>query len=317
MADTESGQGPSETPPPELVAIWKGEEPTGAETSPEETPSAEEIAPTEPPAEPEQPESEGDDESDEDKSEDEKSETRNKPGSRKYKERFEAQRRENEMLRQQNMQVMAQAAYLRGLAEGAGKLPPVDGQTEAAPDPDTFELGQIDPKYIEALTDYKLRQAMPQMEQRAVQRAQEMVEQERARAAYQQKLAAVKEQYPDFDAVIANSEVMVPKDSGLALAFLRSSHQPVLAYWLAQHPAETERLIGLDEWSCAEELGAIRAQITSAQRKPQPQALPSSAQRPPVRTVTGGTGVRGHTLYDAPDLATFKRLREAEEAAKP
>jgi hypothetical protein len=217
------------------------------------------------------------------------------------------------------MERAAEAAYYRGLAEGAGQQPgSQQPQGETAPDPDTFEGGQFDPKYIEALTEFKIRQAMPVLEQRALARAEQMMEQRVANEEYAKQIAAAKEQYPDFDEVIANSPKNVDLQSGLALAFQRSGNKPMLAYWLAQHPAEVERLQRLDPLSCAEELGVIRAQIMSATRRPTtPPALPPSAQRPPTRAVAGGgTGVRGHTIYDAPDLPTFKRLREAEEAQR-
>ena len=96
-----------------------------------------------------------------------------------------------------------------------------------------------DDEYIDALTDWKAKQAIAQREQEQLQ-ARIDAEQAEIAAQWSRRQDAVMKAFPDYADVIGKSEVSVPEH--IHRAILESELGPKIAYYLALNQDEAKRL---------------------------------------------------------------------------
>ena len=154
---------------------------------------------------------------------------------------------------------------------------------------------QTDADYIEALTDWKLTQRLPELTEAAQKEVRE-VESRKAREAARNEF---KSSTPDFDEVMEVAETMqvngvVAQEMGRAMQ--ACANPSAISYYLAKNPDEFNRITQGNPARIALEIGKIEDKISTT-TKPQPTAKKTAAP-PPIKppSARGTTAVPLHEL---------------------
>lgn len=184
-----------------------------------------------------------------------------------------------------------EAAYQQELAELRGRVetltqlqrgdtPPAPVQPPAAPQPDAYDTQEA---YLEALVDYRTTNLLQQAQQeRTAQEAQTQ-----QMGALQAREATLRQQHPDYDAQVGTLGA-IGMTRQLYEALLSHEVGPDLAYHLARHPEEVQRIAPLQPLALMRELGKLEARLLP----PSGPARPSTAlsDKPAPLTPVGSSG---------------------------
>lgn len=184
-----------------------------------------------------------------------------------------------------------EAAYWRNVAEGKTHKREETKQEEAkAPNPDDFPLGDMDPQYVDALVDFRVKQGLDKIMPAVAQNLQRQAGERVWEAA--QEVARSK--HADFDAKVIDGAHNWPCTEGMAEAIKTSDAGGELAYHLASNPEEARRISALPPIAQIRELGRIEATLvsvapvrtTNAPKPPQAQARGAGGQSAPSASTT-------------------------------
>lgn len=172
-----------------------------------------------------------------------------------------------------------EAAYWKAVAEGKGS-----DNTEATPKPASSEFATYD-EYVEALSDWKAGQKVATA---LAQRAEGAATTARAET-FEERVSQAKTRMSDFDTVVGKSSVEVA--SHIRESILDSDRGPELAYHLAKHPQEAQRLSSMHPLQAARELGRLEASFDKPEAEssePAAAARPVTNAPPPTRPAASG-----------------------------
>jgi len=146
---------------------------------------------------------------------------------------------------------------------------PVETKTESAPKREDFQSYE---DYVEARADWRAEQKVnkrfEEFESKSAKKETE-TKQAQAQREFQKRVDAVVElgqkTYPDFDAVIneAAEDGVIPLKGALFEAIMDSEMGEKLAYYLAKHPAEAERIQKLTVYGQLRELGKLEDKLSA------------------------------------------------------
>ena len=138
-------------------------------------------------------------------------------------------------------------------------------------------------EFVEALADWKADQRVSAaLAARDGERAKD-AEGRAAKAgtdAWQERQTAVRGTIADYDEVIGKSQIVVAPH--VITALLDSEHGPEVAYHLAKHPDQADRINGLSPLSAAREIGRLEASLSAPK---QPIVKPASNAPAPISPV--------------------------------
>lgn len=185
----------------------------------------------------------------------------------------------------------------------------VEGQPDpdAVPDPEKYEFGEADAKYIADLAKYEVRTEMAKQAGIASTNA----EMARLEANWQTQLAGVAERYPDFEEkVIATAkEGKWPCPPIVSIGIRDSDVGADIAYHLASNPAEAKRIATLDNWAQVRAFGNLegRFQAEAAARatKASEPAAKKITEAPVPISQARGAGGKFTVAPDTEDFAAF------------
>lgn len=177
------------------------------------------------------------------------------------------------------------AAELKGRLEEVEKRPPsapTKTEIEAKapestpkPTPDKFETYE---DYVEALSDWKYEQRVLKAQQEEEKEAITAYQKE-VSATYNQHAEAAKEKYEDWAETIAASDLVLPPGVGDAIIELENG--PDVAYFLAKHPEEGQKLLEMSPQRAIAEVGRISLKIAEPE-KPAQAAPTTNVDRQPI-----------------------------------
>lgn len=185
-----------------------------------------------------------------------------------------------------------------------------DAKAEGRPDPKNYDYGAVDEKYIEDLADWKVDQRMAAKEQEREAERAKAAEQEQKKTQNEKwnaRIESGKQKYEDFDEVVLegaqNGEWLLSQD--LAQLILDSEVGDDIAYHLASHPSEAERVYHMTPLEQARYFGAVEARLTSKDA-PKQTAKVSKAPEP----VTRAKGAQGkfNVSPATNDFREFERM---------
>ena len=155
--------------------------------------------------------------------------TSNDEAENSFKRKKGAEKRISELVAKQRAAERELERY-KALAEGKGE----------APNPDDYEAGEYDPRYIAAVAtaEIKAEQRREAVEQQAAVDA-ELNQQKQA--AFQSQIEAAKSRYDDFEQVALNPNLPITDD--LAQVIAASEKGADLAYYLGKNPQEAAELV--------------------------------------------------------------------------
>lgn len=163
--------------------------------------------------------------------------------------------------------------------------------------------------YNDALLEWKLDE---RDRARAARYAREQAQQAEAKVHqdWSSRLEAFQKATPDFAEVVAEANVPLPP--AMREAILTSEHGPEVAYHLAKHTDEAQRIAGLSPVAQVRELGRLEAQFVEKQQ-PDHTEKPKAARTPnPIKPVSAGTKDVPRLDGENTSYDEYERLRMAQ-----
>jgi hypothetical protein len=194
---------------------------------------------------------------------------------------------EREQARQEAVDAKARTAVAEQKAvELEARLnPPKAVDSDAKPKPDQFTDAF---EYAESLAEWSAENALKARDRQESEK-QQKAEREKVVESWQSKLASTKAELPDYDAMIASSDVSVSDQ--VREAILESDIGPALLYHLAENPDVAAALASKSTASALRELGKIEARLSTD--KPAAKAVESapklSSAPAPISPIRGAS----------------------------
>ena len=134
---------------------------------------------------------------------------------------------------------------------------------------------------------------------------------ERRKAAvdtYNEKISKARGEYDDWDEVVSGSKIIIPQAAVDAVVELDNG--PDVAYYLAQHPDEAEKLMDLSPVRTIAAITKIADKIAGESAKPAPKA---KIEPPTPITPVGASATRGNTPLDELSIREYIKIRNKQE----
>jgi hypothetical protein len=180
-----------------------------------------------------------------------------------------------------------------------------------APNPDDYEFGEADSKFI---TDLARHTADKRFEEREAQ-AQVMREVEQLENSWNTQVTAdeFKAQYPDFEDKVTRGGDRGDWDcSPVGAIVIKSSEVGGhVAYHLATNPAESKRIAALPPMEQVRELGRLEGRYLVQGKSAAPQPKTVTSAPPPPEGRARGAGGRFAVQADTDDFASFESMADA------
>ena len=196
-------------------------------------------------------------------------------------------------------------ARLAALEKQSAPAPKVDEEPQPSQFNDAFE-------YAKALAEYTADKRIEEMKK---QEAEAKVAQERQRVieTWAQKVQKAKEVLPDFDDIVASSDVVVNDD--IRDAILESDVGPQILYHLAENEDVAKKIAGLSAKQALREIGKLEARFEAKETKPEPPVVRSKAPTP-IQPLKGSSPADVPLTSNGEWHGTFQAWKEARKAGK-
>ena len=186
------------------------------------------------------------------------------------------------------------------------QAPKVDEEPQPSQFNDAFE-------YAKALAEYTADKRIGEMKR---QEAEERQAQERQKVieTWASKVQAAKASMPDFDDIVASSDVVVNDD--IRDAILESDVGPQILYHLAENDDVAKRIAGLSPKQALREIGKLEARFEVKETKPEPTPITRSKAPAPINPLRGSNPADVPLSANGEWHGTFQAWKEARKAGK-
>ena len=219
------------------------------------------------------------------------------------KQREEA-RKEAQQERQAREALEARLAVLE--RQPAPQAPKVDEEPQPSQFNDAFE-------YAKALAEYTADQRIGEMRRQDAE-AKEAQERQKVIETWASKVQAAKASMPDFDDIVASSDVVVNDD--IRDAILESDVGPQILYHLAENDDVAKRIAGLSPKQALREIGKLEARFEAKETKPEPTPITRSKAPAPINPLRGSNPADVPLSANGEWHGTFQAWKEARKAGK-
>ena len=192
------------------------------------------------------------------------------------KQREEA-RKEAQQEREARQALEARLAALESNTQPK-KVEFVDEKPQPSQFSDAFE-------YAEALAEYTADKRISEMKQQEAQ-AKEAEERQKVITQWTSKVEAAKQSLPDFDDIVASSDVVVNDD--IRDAILESDVGPQILYHLAENDEVARKIAGLSPKQALREIGKLEARFEAKPEAEKPAPIVRSKAPAPIQPIRGG-----------------------------
>ena len=229
----------------------------------------------------------------------------------KLEKRFSELTKQREMARQEADRERQRAADLEARLEALekGSKPVKQDEPNKEPQPSDFTDAF---EYAKALAEYSTAKAL---ENRDKQEAERKANEERQKVmtSWQTKLEAAKSELPDYEDMIASSDVVVSDQ--VRDAILESDVGPKILYHLAENPEVATKISGLSLTSALREIGKLEARFEKTAEAPKPAVRKSNAPAP-INPIRGGSNVDVPITSEGEFTGTIHQWKEMRKAGK-
>lgn len=167
-----------------------------------------------------------------------------------------------------------------------------------------------DDEYIEALSDYKAKEAIAERERQQAQ-ARAEAEQAEIAANWSKRQEEAMKRLPDYADVLGKSEVNIPPHIHQAL--LESDVGPDIAYYLASYPDEAKRISQMKPLAAVKRIAQLERDLMDLEAEPEPEKKAPKVEKskapPPIEPVKSAPSSGG----SASSFEEYKRKRQAEK----
>ena len=179
-------------------------------------------------------------------------------------------------------------------------------QDNGKPKPEQFEDAF---KYAEALAEYTANLKIQQMKQET--------EREKFVKTWSEKVNAVKDELPDFDDMVASSDVVVPNH--VRDAIMESEQGAKLLYHLAENPEIAEKISKMPAISALREIGKLEARLETKPQASKETVTPveKSKAPEPIKPIRASKGVVDVPMTsDGRWEGSYQAWKQARKAGK-
>jgi len=219
------------------------------------------------------------------------------------KQREEA-RKEAQQERQAREALEARLAVLE--RQPAPQAPKVDEEPQPSQFNDAFE-------YAKALAEYTADQRIGEMRRQDAE-AKEALERQKVIETWASKVQAAKASMPDFDDIVASSDVVVNDD--IRDAILESDVGPQILYHLAENDDVAKRIAGLSPKQALREIGKLEARFEAKETAPEAKPIVRSKAPAPINPLRGSNPADVPLSANGEWHGTFQAWKEARKAGK-
>lgn len=219
------------------------------------------------------------------------------------KQREEA-RKEAQQERQAREALEARLAVLE--RQPAPQAPKVDEEPQPSQFNDAFE-------YAKALAEYTADQRIGEMRRQDAE-AKEALERQKVIETWASKVQAAKASMPDFDDIVASSDVVVNDD--IRDAILESDVGPQILYHLAENDDVAKRIAGLSPKQALREIGKLEARFEAKETAPEAKPIVRSKAPAPIQPLRGSNPADVPLSANGEWHGTFQAWKEARKAGK-
>jgi TolA-binding protein len=156
----------------------------------------------------------------------------------------------------------------------------VDQEPQPSQFSDAFE-------YAKALAEYSTEKALAERD-RQVAQAREQEAQQKIIQSWAQKVQEAKAELPDFDDLVASSDVVV--NNAVRDAILESDVGPRILYHLAENNDLAKKIAGLSPNAALREIGRLEAKFEVKPETKQTAPVVRSKAPTPIQPIRGGQG---------------------------
>ena len=219
------------------------------------------------------------------------------------KQREEA-RKEAQQERQAREALEARLAALE--RQPAPQAPKVDEEPQPSQFNDAFE-------YAKALAEYTADKRIGEMKRQEAEAKQEQ-ERQKVIETWESKVQAAKASLPDFDDIVASSDVVVNDD--IRDAILESDVGPQILYHLAENDDVAKKIAGLSAKQALREIGKLEARFEVKETKPEATPVVRSKAPAPIQPLRGSSPADVPLSSNGEWHGTFQAWKEARKAGK-
>ena len=221
------------------------------------------------------------------------------------KQREEA-RKEAQREREAREALEARLAALEGKQQPQ-KAEFVDEKPQPSQFSDAFE-------YAEALAEYTADKRIADMK-REEAKAKEAEQRQKVINQWTSKVEEAKKSLPDFDDIVASSDVVVNDD--IRDAILESDVGPQILYHLAENDEVAKKIAGLSPKQALREIGKLEARFEAKPEVEKPAPIVKSKAPAPITPIRGGKGTPDIPMgSDGVFYGTAAQWKELRRAGK-
>ena len=221
------------------------------------------------------------------------------------KQREEA-RKEAQQEREARQALEARLAALEKQGQPQ-KANPVDEKPQPSQFSDAFE-------YAEALAEYTADQRIANMKREEAE-AKQAEERQKVISQWTSKVQTAKASLPDFDEIVASSDVVVNDD--IRDAILESDVGPQILYHLAENDEVARKIAGLSPKAALREIGKLEARFEAKPEAEKPAPIVRSKAPAPIQPIRGGKNTPDVPMgSDGVFFGTAAQWKELRKAGK-
>lgn len=183
----------------------------------------------------------------------------------------------------------------------------IDQEPQPSQFADAFE-------YAKALAEYSTEKALAERD-RQIALAREQEAQQKIIQSWAQKVQAAKAEMPDFDDMVASSDVVV--NNAVRDAILESDVGPKILYHLAENNDLAKKIASLSPNAALREIGKLEARFEAKPQTAQTAPVVKSKAPAPIQPIRGGAGQPDVPLStDGNWHGTYQAWKAARKAGK-
>ena len=188
----------------------------------------------------------------------------------------------------------------------APQAPKVDEEPQPSQFNDAFE-------YAKALAEYTADKRIGEMRKQDAE-AKEAQERQKVIDQWANKVQAAKTSLPDFDDIVASSDVVVNDD--IRDAILESDVGPQILYHLAENEDVAKKIAGLSAKQALREIGKLEARFEAKETAPETKPIVRSKAPQPIQPLRGSSPADVPMSTNGEWHGTFQAWKEARKAGK-
>ena len=190
--------------------------------------------------------------------------------------------------------------------------PPQARTPDAKPQPSQFSDAF---EYAEALSEWSTEHALAKRDQEERDRRADQ-ERQKVISSWTQKVATAKSEMPDFDDMVASSDVVVPDH--VRDAILESDVGPRILYELADNAELAKKITGMSANAALREIGKLEAKFESKTETRSSNPVGKSKAPTPINPIRGvaGNGMNVEVDSSGAFHGTYQAWKAARKAGK-